>query len=185
MGLSSSAAIDDEEEMKRVVASALAGHIKDVRSSDESTAGSNAGDVDDSSNSASSNPGPVSATALSESDHGFGNDWGLVGADGSDEGFGVIGLAVANEPAQQSLDSSVALSSATRRVDKTGSSHHRRVETRSTKASATVLSDHKLVDEAMRRGRGVDAGPNFSCSRRPHLSPTTAARVILVPLSLF
>jgi hypothetical protein len=130
---------------------------------------------------------------------GFG-DWGLVGADGTEDGFAVI----ANEDSSSSHAGTagtgkaafgnskppigpaggvVPMSSPYPSTSKHPISSTTDVSAGSTTLRQPQLSDHQLVDELMRRGRVSDAGPSYCGARRSPATTIASARVILVTAS--
>lgn len=116
-------------------------------------------------------------------DDGYLGEWGLVGADGTEDGFAVIG-STSSVPAAGPLVTEDATATATK--PPVGHLHgaNEGISASTGKVSSgsapSMASDHVLVDELMRRGRGTDTGPSYSGARRAPGAIIASARVILV-----
>lgn len=124
VGVDKSAVLDSEV-LQKELARAYVGYIKDVRRLEE-----NASEIVDQGN--------VSVNADRTPPALPGQGWGMVDADGSEEGYGVVGVAAADANDSRST-------SPTRQGD--------------------VTSDIRLVEEGLRQGRLVDTGPSHHGTR--------------------
>lgn len=165
--------------MKRALATACAGYIQDVaRMVDEEPVS-----VDILSDISA----PTSATKMAQTPGILGDNWGVIGADGSEDGFGVIGLATGNEfgdeqdiPTRRedpNMEPSKGNADAVAQGDSTSKAP-------SMPAQIDMNGDLRLVEEAMTQGRRIDTGPCYTGTRRmSHGPPLISSRVILVTAS--
>eukprot|EP01038_Epipyxis_sp_PR26KG_P005336 gene5336-7405_t len=97
-----------------------------------------------------------------------GNGWGLVDADGSEEGFGVVGL--------DSTASTPDIPNA--------SDNHQDSNPSLQQISTDMMSDVKQIEENYRQGKGVETGPCHSGTRRVGSGPVILeSKVFLITAS--
>lgn len=128
--------------------------------------------------------GPVSAP---------GDGWGLVGADGSEDGFGVVGLAMVTgrDMYEDGFLGGFVQGKAGEVLGKEeGSGGGAKLIRMDTVGSCVGMpigdlnGDLRQVEEALLQGRRVDTGPCQTGTRRmSHGPPTHSARVIMVTAS--
>jgi hypothetical protein len=174
----------DSDEISRSLAK-YSGHIRDVTSSSQEETNDEeeqAPDLaEDGANAASG--GGAAATGNGIADAGSG--WGLVDADGSDEGYGIVGV-INNTADDGEMD---------RSLGKAASSHGimmSETEPPSSSGNPTtplpvvhdMMGDVRLVEAAMNEGRRLETGPCLSGTRRVlHGPPKQQAQVILITAS--
>ena len=132
----------DSESLKQALARACVGYIKDVRSAEAAAAeDSVVGEI---------------VLPAEPSKGAPGSGWGMVDADGSDEGYGVVGVA------QDSLeDMSRAVAG-----DRVG--------------DRDPGSDLRLLDEGVRQGRLVDTGPCHNGTRHVNGGPVVQSSSVFL-----
>ena len=167
-----------------------------------------------SARSSTVNSGTADSTLLSAPDMSYGDNWGVVGPDGSEDGFGVIGLETASPNNFSGMGMEMAAAAARERErgggslasatstsavaaapnsagygaknkdshNVSGTSAGAAVAKAAAQEPAIVLSgDQRLVDESLRRSRGIETAPSFSGSRRINSGNVTmTSRVIMV-----
>jgi hypothetical protein len=146
-------ALDSADQLNRALAKACAGYIKDVTRADTAADEKEAGTA-------------KGATAAAP-----GTGWGLVDADGSEEGgFGVVGIAVAETSPQADDAGAVAAQPAHGEV--------------LGQLPDDMLGDVRQLEENFKQGKGTETGPCHSGTRRVGSGPAQLeARVILITAS--
>jgi hypothetical protein len=86
-----------------------------------------------------------------QSSHVPGSGWGVIDADGSDEGYGVIGMAQDEPSLVEEPESSVT--------------------TNVMKSYQNIGSDMKEIEDGLKQGRDVTTGPCYSGTRRINTDP--------------
>lgn len=168
------------EELDRALAKACAGYITDVTRDEK---GHGAEDQD----SKSAGEGGASGGKLTnDSSHGVladgvkvpGTGWGLVDADGSEEGYGVVGLTLSDT---SPTSPPVAADSANKAVTARGTSNEATI---AVPAAQDQLGDVRQVEENFRLGKANATGPCHSGTRRVDSGPSMLdASVILITAS--
>lgn len=145
------------DQLNRALAKAFSGYIKDVTRLDSDQLGASSMHDDKIFSS-----GVAITTDISnptENDTVPGTGWGLVDADGTDDGFGVIGLAPSLSIESPITDSSVNSTSNLENVDSS--------QTESNLPNdVDMLGDIRQLEENAKQGKGIETGPCHTGTKR-------------------
>lgn len=168
------------DDLDRALARACAGYIKDVTQGDASEATSMERASMDTSNSDNySNDKIKSGADKSSAITVPGTSWGLVDADDSEEGFGVVGLTMGETAPTGSNFRAVSNEKSDVKISEADSLDFNPLQQR-----GDMMGDVKQLEENFRQGRAIETGPCYSGTRRVGSGPALLdASVILITAS--
>lgn len=155
----------DSNELSKSLAKAFAGVIKDVTSKS----------VDEDLDEGTDNIGDSTHANNPSANVAPGQGWGIVDADGSEEGYGIVGVIGVSADDQEAALESAQLPT---------TSSHDKSNTFIHKETDDMMGDVRLVESAINQSRRVETGPCLSGTRRIlHGPPKYSSRVILITAS--